>query len=985
MKPLPHHDAVVPRPPLRQVRILLDERNWSAAAALLDARQEASLRERQSPEFGEWCLLKARLTVETGMYRDGVDWGRQSLAVFQSTAADDFLGDTHSVLGLAYLGLGDTKNARIHARDALAIYRRLGDEAGMMRVYNELARIHFVRGEYDIATDFLGDAVEIARRRDDAEKEAMLLGNLGRVYLLQGRWVDAGEALSAAHARAMSAGNRVSVGRNLLSLAYLAILRHDFRMASAHLDAALTVIETAGLVRERAIYFEYSGWWQFEQEHWIAAKEAFRRALEVGRRLSAENDLVSQSLRGLAECEAALEDWHEARRLAEQGLAVAIATADRAEVGCLYRALARALAHLGDHPESAATLAKATECLTAVGDVYELARLAVARAEILSLTVPEDRSAPIAALAEAAQLFGRLQADKHIADVQWRLVETYRRGGQAAEAVALARRLIASYGSNGSAPDRVRELVALLADECVNRSLSAQNEFRLVGMPWTATATSSPVEEADVRGDDLQQAIDFCRTRLGASRVLLVEVTADGRRSGRVAAQSGGTADFAQRVAAFAASAYQHELPTDQPRYHWSVVGAPKLAAHLVDDKGQVPTAVISVPVELGPQSSGILYADVVATDEAGQAAGFGPRDLDFAVAYAEIVAWRSMKVRSEGLLRDVQRLRDQLGRECEFPSIITQNGAFRETLARARLIVDADVSVLLQGETGTGKDVLARAIHYSGSRRDRRFVSVNCAALPETLLESELFGVRKGAFTGADRDKIGLFEEADGGTFFLDEIGEMPLSIQTKLLRLLESKEVLRLGDTKPRPVDVRVISATNRDLTQEMERGTFRRDLFYRLTPLVFILPPLCERREDIPLLIDHFIESIAAATGRRVRLAPEVVRILCAYHWPGNVRELENEIRKLVLLTDPGSVVGPDRLSRKFASEVPEAGTPPGQAMPERFSLYDHIAQIERQYIVRALTECSGVKKHAAQRLGIPESTLRLKMKIYDIDTD
>jgi transcriptional regulator with PAS, ATPase and Fis domain len=385
------------------------------------------------------------------------------------------------------------------------------------------------------------------------------------------------------------------------------------------------------------------------------------------------------------------------------------------------------------------------------------------------------------------------------------------------------------------------------------------------------------------------------------------------------------------------------------------------------------------VPVELGPAATGLLYADITAN---GSNSGFTPRDLDFAVAFAEVVAWRSTKLRSERLLRDVHRLRDQLGQACEFPSIITRDATFRDVLARAKMVVDADVSILLEGETGTGKDLLGRAIHYSGKRRDRRFVTVNCAALPESLLESELFGAKRGAYTGADRDKPGLFEEADGGTFFLDEIGEMPLSIQAKLLHMLESKEIVRLGDTKPRRVDVRVISATNRELSVEMEQGRFRQDLYYRLSPLVFSLPPLRKRREDIPLLIEHFLGIIASEDNREVRLSKEVIRALCAYHWPGNVRELENEIRKIVLLAQPGSTVGLDRLSRKYTDHEAIDRSDIEKPLPERFSLYDHVAQIERVFIVRALNDAGGVKKHAAARLGIPESTLRLKMKQFDI---
>ncbi|HUU46604.1 MAG TPA: sigma 54-interacting transcriptional regulator, partial [Acidobacteriota bacterium] len=467
--------------------------------------------------------------------------------------------------------------------------------------------------------------------------------------------------------------------------------------------------------------------------------------------------------------------------------------------------------------------------------------------------------------------------------------------------------------------------------------------------------------------------------------VLLLEVTAEGERSGRVVAQSGADDEFARRVGAFAANAYQQDLATDAPRFYWSLAGAPKLAAHLSAGNGQAPLSVISIPVELGPAASGLLYADTVANGQTSSVPGFSSRDLDFAVAFAEVIAWRSTKLRSERLLRDVHRLRSQLGRACEFPNIITQDTAFRETLARARMVADADIAILLEGETGTGKDLVGQAIHYSSKRRDRRFVSVNCAALPESLLESELFGVKRGAFTGADRDKSGLFEEADGGTFFLDEIGEMPIAVQAKLLRLLESKELVRLGDTKPRPIDVRVISATNRDLTAEMEQGRFRQDLYYRLTPLVFSLPPLRERREDILLLIDHFLDVVAGETDRRVRLSTEAVRAMCAYHWPGNVRELENEIRKIVLLSEPDSTVGLERLSQKFATQEAVGQVQTDQPLPERFSLYDHVAQLERVFIIRALNDAGGVKKHAAARLGIPESTLRLKMKQYDITPD
>ncbi len=972
MKPLPHHQTVPVGPAFQQIQSLLNDKKWTDAAALLASMQEESLRDPVSASSGEWSLLKARLCLSTAEYRDAVDWGRKSLTVFERSADDDFIGDTHSVLGLAYLGVGDAKNALIHVRDALAIYRRLGDATGVLRAHNDMARVHFVRGEHDNAIEHLDDALVLARDQKDGDREAMLLGNLGRVRLLQGQWDAAETALTLAHTRAVAAHNWTSTGRNLLSLGYLATLRHQFKEASIRLDAALTAIEKENLVREKAIYFEYSGWWQFEQRHWIAAKEAFRRALEIGKRISPANDLVSQSLRGLAECDASLGDWTEAARMAREGLDAAIQIGERAEAGSLYRVLARALAHDNDRVEASACLAKADECLGAVGDVYELARLELARAEVFEHADGSYVGRSLAALDEAVALFARLGARDQVAETRWLSVARQRSKGMIADALSFAGHTLSQNGDLGKLPVQEKELIIGLSEDCVERAISVQNEFRLAATPWSKGTSN-----------DLQTAVDFCRSRLVASRVILIEVTCSGERFGRVLASSGATEKFAAGVAALAANPFQTDLRTDRPRFYWLTALAPQLAAHLSAISAEAPLSVITVPVELGPDSSGLLYADALPNESRATGPGFAPRDLEFAVAYAEVVAWRSTKLRSEGLLRDVQRLRDQLGRECEFPSIITHNDEFKETLSRVRLIVDSDISLLLNGETGTGKDLLARAIHYSSKRRDKRFVSVNCAALPETLLESELFGVKRGAFTGADRDKTGLFEEAEGGTFFLDEIGEMPVSIQAKLLRFLESKELTRLGDTKPRRVDVRVISATNRDLSCEMERGTFRRDLFYRLTPVAFTLPPLRDRREDIPLLIDHFLAELQTE-GRQVRFSVEAIRVLSAHDWPGNIRELGNEIRKMVLLTEPGTVIGPERLSRKFAAKTEAPSEKNVQPIPDRFSLYDHIAQIERHYIVQALNQAGGIKKHAATRLGIPESTLRLKMKQYSLDS-
>ncbi len=249
-------------------------------------------------------------------------------------------------------------------------------------------------------------------------------------------------------------------------------------------------------------------------------------------------------------------------------------------------------------------------------------------------------------------------------------------------------------------------------------------------------------------------------------------------------------------------------------------------------------------------------------------------------------------------LVRENQRLNQAIQDRFKFDGIIGTSGRFREVLRLAEQLAELDTTVLIQGESGTGKELVARAIHYNSPRRNRPFVVINCGAIPKDLMESELFGYRKGAFTGASTDRKGKFETADSGTVFLDEIGELPLNMQVKLLRVLQQKEIDVVGDPRPRPVDVRIIAATNRNLLEMVQQHDFREDLYYRLSVVPLNLPPLRDRYEDIPLLAHHFLQKYQAKLGKTVQLAPEVMEALQGYEWPGNVRELENVMERMVV---------------------------------------------------------------------------------------
>jgi transcriptional regulator with PAS, ATPase and Fis domain len=292
--------------------------------------------------------------------------------------------------------------------------------------------------------------------------------------------------------------------------------------------------------------------------------------------------------------------------------------------------------------------------------------------------------------------------------------------------------------------------------------------------------------------------------------------------------------------------------------------------------------------------------------------------------------------------------------------------------------VAPTESTVLILGESGTGKDLLARAIHLQSRRQEGTFVPVNCAALPETLIESELFGYARGAFTGAGQSRRGLIEEADGGTLFLDEIGDMPLSTQVKLLRFLENNEVRRLGDNDVRRVDVRVIAATNVDLKKLLRQGRFREDLFYRLNVVTIELPPLRDRRDDIPILAGYFLEKYAVRANKQIdRFANDARAVLMRYDYPGNVRELENAIERAVTVAEGDSIVAADLPPSFLVPPLLEAGRP-AEEERDAWSLDD----VERDHIARVLVRQKGNVTNTARQLGISRTTLWRKMHKYSL---
>jgi len=340
--------------------------------------------------------------------------------------------------------------------------------------------------------------------------------------------------------------------------------------------------------------------------------------------------------------------------------------------------------------------------------------------------------------------------------------------------------------------------------------------------------------------------------------------------------------------------------------------------------------------------------------------------------------------LRSRNLEVENRVLRKELQKEYSFQNLVGNSEAMHKIFELIRKVSDSPTNVLVTGESGTGKEMVAKAIHYNSPLKDRPFVSVNCGAIPENLVESELFGHKKGSFTGAVTDKDGLFEVADGGTLFLDEIGELPLSSQVRILRAIQEKTVRRVGGTEDVKVEVRIIAATNRDLEHMVQQGTFRQDLYYRLNVINIRTPALRERRDDIPLLAVHFLQKYSERFGKAIQtISKEAMDLLKKYDFPGNVRELENIMERTVAL-ESGATVLPESLPQ-FVN------TPTGRKMvssdgieitDEGIDLQKVLDQLEKELLVKAIHQASGVKKRAAKLLGITFRSMRYRVEKFSL---
>ncbi len=380
----------------------------------------------------------------------------------------------------------------------------------------------------------------------------------------------------------------------------------------------------------------------------------------------------------------------------------------------------------------------------------------------------------------------------------------------------------------------------------------------------------------------------------------------------------------------------------------------------------------LCVPIKFKGESMGVLSADRIFKDRAITV----DEDIRVLEIVASIIAqyvilWKHYKESEQ----EREKLRLELKGRYSLPNVIASSDKMQEVLEAVHRVANSKATVLLFGESGTGKELIAKAIHYMSPRLKGPFIKFNCASIPEGLLESELFGHEKGAFTGAMNARKGRFELASGGTILLDEIGDLPINLQPKILRVLQEKEFERVGGERTVKVDVRLIAATSRNLEELVSKGKFREDLYYRLNVVPLCMPPLRERKEDIPFLVEHFFRRFNEENKKNVSISPEAVMLLVNYTWPGNVRELENTIERLVVMAD-GKVIGPSELPINLKLRVPKD-------VLQKDSLKAGIEEIEKSNILYALDRTGWIQSKAARMLGITPRQIGYKMRKYNID--
>ncbi|MFB3906860.1 MAG: sigma 54-interacting transcriptional regulator [Candidatus Eisenbacteria bacterium] len=933
----------------RRVALCL-ERLGQAEEARAAARHAL---EQASPDVP--TIERARCLLVAG--KAAFELGQLTDARAEAVAALAALGDDESceeaivarnLLGTVAFRSGNPEMAREQFESALEMARKRGDLQALSRAYGNLGNLHKLRCDWERATEHYQIAYYLGTTQGDSRSVAAAAQNLGILLTCTGRYGEARGYIDRAHKLAAEMGDATRVLRAQIARVQLHRFEYHTRRAFATLESCL-VPEQKLPERESCLLQIENAWLHLceaEPEKAAAVTRELRLRAEA---MAPRGDIMIETLLLEFAIAARSGAWDQAEACAAEAVELAREDRARGQEEEAQKSLAIARARRGRLAEAEESLRSLSERHRMRGEWPAYARILGDQARI-ACEVRGDHEAALALLQQAADLHRRMGLARGAALDEAGRAACLIHLGRGVDALHLIQSLHSFDEGEEPFPLLSAELTRL--SDALLRSRASEGGETAEGLK--AHQRIEHLLGLGAPWEKLAEILALARTALDVDTIFLAREAA--KASFEILAFAGQDPGQGRRVVAAA------RLGLDG--------GSFEGAGARIDLEGGAAGQIGSrfwIPMPLHGKKHVLCIRRT-------PAAGRGPMsraERNYAITLAGEIA-RALELGSPD--QEVA----QLSSGVALADVITQDPGMLRILELIRRIGDTGLNVLLQGETGTGKKLLAHAIHRASGRRNRPFVTVDCAALPETLLEAELFGYRKGAFTGATQDRTGLLAEAAGGTVFLDEIDKSGLTVQRRFLHLLDSGEVRPVGSTTYLRLDVRIVCATScPDLRVEVAEGRFLKDLYYRLNDISIQVPPLRERRADILLLAGCFVETFAAQTGRKIAgMTSGFRRALIAHDWPGNVRELEKAIRRAVTLADEGALLTHDLLPKEVldtAVELPEAAT---EDLKSRVEMY------ERREIERALESCDGNKSRAAAMLGLSRKGLKGKIARYRI---
>ncbi|HEY2954267.1 MAG TPA: sigma 54-interacting transcriptional regulator [Candidatus Eisenbacteria bacterium] len=912
--------------------------------------------------------------TELGRYRAARRYALYAYGVLRDSDDHRTVGQVGVRLGMCCARLGRMPEAIEWLQSAAATFRRIDDADGLVTALNNLGIVYKNLRDWREATRFLEQALRLDERMGLFARMRAHCQNLGLIRLHLGQWDLAEENFRQSLRIGRETGHQQGEAAALLALGLLCRRRRQFERAEEHFVRALGLATDVGAMREAALAREFMAELEIDRGNAAGALALLEPALDEARRQAPEGDLVLEleTRTGLALLHLGRTDDAQAHLV--RGAIMAQKLGDRVEQAVAERALARLDAARGDVAAMQAKLRAAAQCFDELGETYELAVSLAAHGQYLFILPASARlREPLEPVADAAKraatIFRQLGVPSLAAEallVLSRLEAEREHFDQALTILEQAEQWLAEC-EDPETRERAETLRRELERQYVAVSLSTCNEFRAL-----EEANRLFRETGDMDGL-LSQAVRLAVENSGGDRGFVAFSSGGSRLD--VVAQHGLGRERARRVLRVIEGVIGSRITESGPLFSSRVIADPRFSAAIVDALEGVGS-LVCVPLNFPSQSMGLVYVDRLNDNLLG---AFKQRELNLLAVLSNSAAVAIVEAQRSALLEENRQLRDKLRPSPGTDRVISTSREMASIMSLLAKVGGSQATVLFMGETGTGKGLLAHVVHEISSRRDRPFVQVNCAALPEALLESELFGHVHGAFTGAMRDKAGLFEEAEGGTILLDEIEKIPESVQAKLLHVLDRGEIRPVGATRTKRVNARVICATGCDLRDRIKEGRFLEDLYYRLNDITVRVPSLRERREDIPVLAEHFLALFSRQMEKNLRgFSPGVMRTFLEHAWRGNVRELEKTVKRMVVLAEDGDSLDLDLLPPEMSETVgPDAQRANGK------SLRSNISQLERRMIAEALDRVRWNKARAARELGLSYPTLLSKIRSLQIE--